>query len=68
MSHFLNQVDWDFIENFHNEWQTYRTKQNQNLELETPVYAYNKKGKHRIMIKVIDIFGNDTSTIKDITI
>ena len=61
-------VDWDFIENFHNEWQTYRTKQNQNLELETPVYAYNKKGKHRIMIKVIDIFGNDTSTIKDITI
>ncbi len=61
-------VDWDFTENFHNEWQTYRTRQDKNLELETPVHAYNRKGKHRIMIKVIDIFGNDTSTIKDIMI
>ena len=61
-------VDWDFTENFHNEWQTYRTRQDKNLELETPIHAYSRKGKHRIMIKVIDIFGNDTSTIKDITI
>ena len=61
-------VDWDFTENFHNEWQTYRTKQDKNLELETPIHTYNKKGKHRIMIKVIDIFGNDTSTIREISI
>ncbi|MCW1295280.1 MAG: DNA methyltransferase [Candidatus Parvarchaeota archaeon] len=59
-------VDWDFTETFHNEWQTYRTKQDKNLELETPVHTYDKKGKHRIMIKVIDIFGNDTSTIREI--
>ncbi len=61
-------VDWDFNENFHNEWQTYRTRQNQKLEVETPAHVYNEKGKHMIMIKVIDIFGNDTSTIREIIV
>jgi adenine-specific DNA-methyltransferase len=61
-------VDWDFNGVFHNEWQTYRTKRNQKLEMETPLHTYNKKGKHKIQIKVIDIFGNDTSTIKEVSV
>ena len=61
-------VDWDFDGIFHNEWQTYRTKRNPKLELETLSHIYNKKGKHKIQIKVIDIFGNDTSTIKEVSI
>jgi adenine-specific DNA-methyltransferase len=60
-------VDWDYKDVFHNEWQTYRTKQTPNLKLETNFHEY-EKGKYKILIKVIDIFGNDTSTIKEINI
>ena len=60
-------VDWDYKEVFHNEWQNYRTKQNSNLTKETIEHAY-KPGKYNILIKVIDIFGNDTSTTKEIVI
>ncbi len=61
-------VDWDFNGTFHNEWQTYRTKKDSKLELETPLHEYNKKGKRKIQIKVIDIFGNDTSTVKEVSL
>src|SRR3989344_1294815 len=60
-------VDWDFKNVFHNEWQTYRTKAELKLKTETADHIY-KKGSYKILIKVIDIFGNDTSTIKEITI
>lgn len=60
-------VDWDYKEVFHNEWQNYRTKQNSNLTKETIEHNY-KPGKYKILIKVIDIFGNDTSTTKEIVI
>jgi len=61
-------VDWDYKEVFHNEWQTYRTKDTPNLRLETSSHRYNKAGTYKILIKVIDIFGNDTSTIREVTI
>ncbi len=60
-------VDWEFKDVFHNEWQTYRTKDSSNLKLETPSHDY-RKGEYQILIKVIDIFGNDTSTIRRIVI
>ena len=64
-------VDWDYerlrsAEDepiFQNDWQTFRTKKNPKLELQTPVHAYSKKGKYLILVKVIDIFGNDTSKV-----
>jgi adenine specific DNA methylase Mod len=60
-------VDWNFNEVFHNQWQIYRTKEIPNLKLETPFHDY-KKGKYQILIKVIDVFGNDTSTMREIVI
>jgi adenine-specific DNA-methyltransferase len=55
-------VDWDFRnDTFVNQWQTYRTRQNRSLALETPGHSYEKPGVYQILVKVVDIFGNDTS-------
>ncbi|MEA3248341.1 MAG: hypothetical protein U9Q73_01410, partial [Nanoarchaeota archaeon] len=55
----------DYI--FENEWQDFRTKKKRELELETPLIEV-KKGKRKIAVKVVDIFGNDTMKIIEITI
>ena len=55
----------DYI--FENEWQDFRTKKKRELELETP-FVEVKKGKRKIAVKVVDIFGNDTMKIIEITI
>jgi adenine-specific DNA-methyltransferase len=61
-------VDWDFNEDtFHNMWQSYRTRKDRTLELKTDPHVYEKKGKHKILIKVIDIFGNDTTRLEEVT-
>ena len=55
----------DYI--FDNEWQSFRTKKNRNLDLVTsPKVA--TKGKHKIAVKVVDIFGNDTTKVIEVTI
>ncbi len=58
-------VDWDHKgDTFHNEWQTYRTRKEPKLELET-THTYVEKGEYIIVVKVIDILGNDTTkTVK----
>lgn len=58
-------VDWDNRgDTFHNEWQTYRTRQDNTLALET-THSYTEAGEYTIVVKVIDILGNDTTkTIK----
>jgi adenine-specific DNA-methyltransferase len=54
-------VDWDNKgDTFHNEWQTYRTRKDQTLELET-THAYQGPGEYNVVVKVIDILGNDTT-------
>jgi len=69
-------VDWDYQNLksadgepiFQNDWQTFRTKRNPKLELETPQHKYNQKGQYQILVKVIDIFGNDTSKVIEVKI
>ncbi|HRI45651.1 MAG TPA: DNA methyltransferase [Ignavibacteriaceae bacterium] len=57
-------VDWDYREDtFHNQWQSYRTKKDRSLELITDPMQYDRKGDYKVMVKVIDIFGNDTTHI-----
>ncbi|MCX6720153.1 MAG: site-specific DNA-methyltransferase, partial [Candidatus Staskawiczbacteria bacterium] len=55
----------DYI--FENEWQDFRTKKKRELELETPLIEV-KKGKRKIAVKVVDIFGNDTMKIIEINV
>lgn len=61
-------VDWDFRDDtFHNQWQTYRTRQDSKLELKTK-YEYSESGDYKVMVKVIDILGNDTTKTLDIKV
>ena len=52
---------------FENEWQDFRTKKKRELVLQTPPVEVGI-GKRKIAIKVVDIFGNDTMKIIEITI
>lgn len=52
---------------FENEWQSFRTKKDRTLEL-TSTARELPKGKHKVAVKVVDIFGNDTMKIIDITV
>lgn len=70
-------VDWDYESLksdknnnpvFENNWQTFRTKQTPKLDLETPLHQYETNGKYAIAVKAIDIFGNDTSKVIEVTI
>jgi len=55
----------DYI--FENEWQSFRTKKDRSLELRS-VYHECNPGRRKIAVKVVDIFGNDTMTIVEVTI
>ena len=62
-------VDWNFTnDTFINQWQAYRTRKNRGIELETDWYEYKRNGKYKVVIKVVDIFGNDTSHLVGINI
>jgi len=57
-------VDWDFQnDTFIPAWMDYRTKADRNLKTKTSVHAYPKAGEYKVIVKVVDIFGNDSSKI-----
>jgi hypothetical protein len=53
---------------FENEWQSFRTRQDRELELITAPHTYAKPGRYLIAVKVIDIFGNDTMSLMPVTV
>jgi adenine-specific DNA-methyltransferase len=53
---------------FENIWQSFRTKKSPKIELMTAPYSYEKSGKYKIMVKVVDIVGVDTSHIVEVEI
>jgi DNA modification methylase len=55
----------DYI--FENEWQEFRTKKDRTLNLMS-VARECTPGRRKIAVKVVDIFGNDTMTIIDVTV
>ena len=54
----------DFI--FENEWQSFRTKKDRSLELKTPFHDC-QPGRYKVAVKVVDIFGNDTMKIIEVS-
>jgi DNA modification methylase len=61
-------VDWDYKnDTFHNQWQAYRTRKDPKIELETK-YEYKESGKYQVVVKVIDILGNDTTKTLEVTV
>ena len=69
-------VDWMFNQHeekteeddtFHNMNQRYRTRKEPKLELSMG-YEYKNAGKYNVLVKVIDIFGNDTTKLIEIKV
>jgi len=61
-------VDFDFRnDTFNNTWTSYRTKQNRKLVLNSEK-KYDNLGKYKVFVKIIDIFGIDTSQVFEISV
>lgn len=66
-------IDWDFkSDTFHNQWQKYRTKKLTELITKegkmVAEHEYEGKGNYTIVVKVIDILGNDTTKSIEINV
>jgi adenine-specific DNA-methyltransferase len=57
-------IDWDFRnDTFMPKWMDYRSKSSRDLKLKSGTHRFEKSGDYKVMIKVVDIFGNDTTKI-----
>ena len=55
-------VDWDAQnETFMPGWVGSRTRKDRNLPLVSGVHAYENAGRRSILVRAIDIFGNETT-------
>ncbi len=61
----IEQWTGDYI--FENEWQSFRTKKDRSLELKSALHECSP-GRRKIAVKVVDIFGNDTMTIVEVSV
>lgn len=53
---------------FENEWQSFRIKQDRSLEFTSAPHTYDRTGKYRIMVKVVDILGVDMSQLVEVEV
>jgi adenine-specific DNA-methyltransferase len=64
-------VDWDYTgsqgDAFHNMAQTYRTRKDPQLQLSLG-HTYEQPGTYTVVVKVIDILGNDTTRTLNVTV
>ena len=59
-------VDWDFRNDiFRQGWAAYRTRKERKLPLVSGLHTYEKAGGRRILVRVIDIFGNETRQVSE---
>lgn len=59
-------VDFEWREGkpFEHHWQDFRTRRDRSLKTKTDIgWTYAHRGRHKICIKVIDVFGVDTTTV-----
>ncbi len=64
----VDRPQWTGGHVFENEWQSFRTRRDRKLELTSAPHTYPAKGKYAIAVKVIDIFGNDTTKVVEVTV
>ena len=61
-------IDWNYKgDTFHNQWQSFRTKKSPKVDYEAS-HTYGEPGTYKIMVKVVDVFGNDTNKILTVEI
>lgn len=51
---------------FENEWQSYRTKRDRSLELTSVAREMVPGKRYKVAVKVVDIFGNDTTKVVEV--
>lgn len=62
-------ADWNFQnDTFMQGWVAYRTRQDRTLKLTSDSHTYEQRGRYRVLVKAIDIFGNDTSRAFDVEV
>lgn len=64
-------VDFDYSPDkpFEHHWQDFRTRKDRSLKTRTDIgWQYETPGTHRIAVKVIDVFGVDTTTVLDVEV
>ncbi len=62
-------VDFEYDgQTYINQWQSYRTRKDPKLALRSDPHIYEQPGTYRVVVKVIDIFGNDTTEQLEVTI
>jgi len=62
-------VDFDHSdETFHNQWQAYRTRGEPALATQSDWHEYPGSGRYAMVVKVIHIFGNDTTKLAEVRI
>ncbi len=61
--------DWHPNQPFHHDWQDYRTRKDRSLKTVSDAgHVYDKPGKHIICVKVVDVFGCDTSVTIEVEV
>ena len=56
-------IDWNYKgDTFRNQWQSFRLKKNPRVDYEAR-HTYKEGGEYQIMVKVVDVFGNDTNKV-----
>jgi adenine-specific DNA-methyltransferase len=62
-------VDFDFSDEvFHNQWQAYRTREDPTLATQSDWHEYPAAATYAVVVKIIDIFGNDTTKLAEVRI
>ncbi|MDW8320176.1 MAG: site-specific DNA-methyltransferase [Armatimonadota bacterium] len=64
-------VDFDYSPDkpFEHHWQDFRTRKDRSLKTRTDLgWQYATRGRHQIAVKVIDVFGVDTTTVLEVEV
>lgn len=61
--------DWRPGQPFHHDWQDYRTRKDRSLKTVSDAgHSYDSAGRHTICVKVVDVFGCDTSIAVEVSV
>ena len=63
----IDKPKWTGSYIFENEWQSFRTIQDRSIELKSTSHEF-PPGRRKIAVKVVDIFGNDTMKVIEVTL
>lgn len=62
-------VDFDYNgDTFCNAWQSYRTRARRKLDLVSKAHTYARPGTYTVLVKVVDIFGIDSTKPLEVTV